>query len=149
MTSSGHPAFSMAARRMPLAGDGDLVQGGVNLRVSARLSGIFQKPSSETGPELSPAGGSAMMRWITGSSVRLARLVTALALAVVALGVAQLRSTPVDTYPEFMPPMVQVRTEALGLSAAEVEQLVTVPLEQDLLNGVPWLDEIRSESLTG
>ena len=90
-----------------------------------------------------------MMRWITGSSVRLARLVTALALAVVALGVAQLRSTPVDTYPEFMPPMVQVRTEALGLSAAEVEQLVTVPLEQDLLNGVPWLDEIRSESLTG
>jgi len=90
-----------------------------------------------------------MMRWITGSSVRLARLVTALALAVVALGVAQLRSTPVDTYPEFMPPMVQVRTEALGLSAAEVEQLVTVPLEQDLLNGLPWLDEIRSESLTG
>ncbi len=90
-----------------------------------------------------------MMRWITGSSVRLARIVVALALAVVALGVAQLRSAPVDTYPEFLPPMVQVRTEALGLSAAEIEQLVTVPLEQDLLNGLPWLDEIRSESLTG
>ena len=90
-----------------------------------------------------------MMRWITGSSVRLARLVAALAVAVVALGVSQLRSAPVDTYPEFLPPMVQVRTEALGLSAAEVEQLVTVPLEQDLLNGLPWLDEIRSESLTG
>ncbi len=90
-----------------------------------------------------------MMRWITGSSVRLARIVTALAIAVVALMVAQMRSAPVDTYPEFLPPMVQVRTEALGLSAAEVEQLVTVPLEQDLLNGLPWLDEIRSESLTG
>ena len=90
-----------------------------------------------------------MMRWMTGSSVRLARLVAALAIAVVALGVSQLRSAPVDTYPEFLPPMVQVRTEALGLSAAEVEQLVTVPLEQDLLNGLPWLDEIRSESLTG
>ena len=90
-----------------------------------------------------------MMRWITGASVRFARLAVALAVAVVALGVSQLRSAPVDTYPEFLPPMVQVRTEALGLSAAEVEQLVTVPLEQDLLNGVPWLDEIRSESLTG
>lgn len=89
------------------------------------------------------------MRWITGSSVRFARLVTAMAIAVVALMVSQLRSAPVDTYPEFLPPMVQIRTEALGLSAAEVEQLITVPLEQDLLNGLPWLDDIRSESLTG
>src|SRR6185312_17177095 len=88
-------------------------------------------------------------RWITGSSVRLARIVVALALAVVALGAVQMRSAPVDTYPEFLPPMVQVRTEALGLSAAEIEQLVTVPLEQDLLNGLPWLDEIRSESVPG
>src|SRR3954454_15068088 len=88
-----------------------------------------------------------MMRWITGASVRFARLAVALAVAVVALGVSQLRWAPVDTYPEFQPPMVQVRTEALGLSAAEVEQLVTVPLEQDLLNGVPWLDQIRSESI--
>ena len=35
------------------------------------------------------------------------------------------------------PPYVEVQTEALGLSAAEVEQLITVPLEADLLNGVP------------
>ena len=90
-----------------------------------------------------------MMRWISGSSVRFARLVIALAIAIVSFGVVQLRSAPVDSYPEFLPPTVQIRTEALGLSAAEVEQLITVPLEQDLLNGVPWLDEIRSESMTG
>lgn len=90
-----------------------------------------------------------MMRWVTASSVRLAGLVIAVAVGIATLGVVQLRSAPVDTYPEFMPPMVQLRTEALGLSAAEVEQLITVPLEQDLLNGIPWLDQIRSESMTG
>lgn len=90
-----------------------------------------------------------MIRWIVGSSVRLGRLVVAVAVAVVGFGIVQMRSAPVDDYPEFMPPMVQIQTEALGLSAAEVEQLITVPLEQDLLNGVPWLSEIRSESMTG
>ena len=44
---------------------------------------------------------------------------------------------------------VNVQTEALGLSAEEVEQLITVPLEQDLLDGVAWLDTIRSQSVAG
>ena len=41
------------------------------------------------------------------------------------------------------------RLKALGLSAEEVEQLITVPLEADLLNGVEGIDVIRSESLPG
>ncbi|HSV68271.1 MAG TPA: efflux RND transporter permease subunit [Mycobacteriales bacterium] len=90
-----------------------------------------------------------MMRWIVGSSLRSARLVVAAAVALLAVGIIQLRHAPVDAYPEFVPPTVQIQTEALGLSAAEVEQLITVPLEQDLLNGVPWLDKITSESRTG
>ncbi|HSB01571.1 MAG TPA: efflux RND transporter permease subunit, partial [Anaerolineales bacterium] len=40
-------------------------------------------------------------------------------------------------------------TEALGLSAEEVEQMITVPMEQDLLAGVAWLDVIRSQSKPG
>src|SRR6185436_10654529 len=44
---------------------------------------------------------------------------------------------------------VEIQTEALGLSATEVEQLITVPLEQDLLNGVAFLNDIRSESVPG
>ena len=48
---------------------------------------------------------------------------------------------------EFSPPYAEIQTEALGLSAEEVEQLITVPLEQDLLNGVEGVDVIRSESL--
>ena len=90
-----------------------------------------------------------MMRWIVGSSLKLRFLVVLVALALMLLGVLQLRGMPVETLPEFNPPMVEIQTEALGLSAAEVEQLVTVPLEQDLLNGVAWLDRIRSESVPG
>jgi CzcA family heavy metal efflux pump len=56
---------------------------------------------------------------------------------------------PVDVLPEFTPPYVEVQTEALGLSAEEVEQLITVPMEQDLLNGVPWLKTIHSKSAPG
>src|SRR5205814_9041149 len=50
---------------------------------------------------------------------------------------------------EFAPPTVEIRTEANGLSAPEVEQLITVPMEQDLLDGVGWLAAIRSASMPG
>ncbi|MGH8897065.1 MAG: efflux RND transporter permease subunit [Egibacteraceae bacterium] len=89
------------------------------------------------------------MRWIVGSSLRFRLLVVPIAAAIMLLGVTQLHKTSVDVLPEFAAPYVEVQTEALGLSAEEVEQLITVPLEADLLNGVAWLDEIRSESVPG
>jgi CzcA family heavy metal efflux pump len=94
-------------------------------------------------------GRCPMMRWIVGSSLKFRFLLIPVAAALMLLGVTQLRSAPVDVLPEFTPPLVDVQTEALGLSAEEVEQLVTVPLEQDLLNGVAFLDQIRSQSLPG
>src|SRR5690349_1614065 len=94
-------------------------------------------------------GRSPSMDWIIGSGLRFGRLVVALAIGLTVIGIAQLRSAPVDVYPEFMPPSVEIQTEALGLSAAEVEQLITLGLEQDLLNGVPWLDRIHSSSMPG
>src|ERR671920_107089 len=66
-----------------------------------------------------------------------------------AAGVRQLSEMPVDVLPEFTPTMVEVQTESLGLSAPEVEQLITVPMEQDLLNGVMGVDTIRSDSVPG
>jgi CzcA family heavy metal efflux pump len=90
-----------------------------------------------------------MMRWIVGSSLRLRLLVVPITAGLLLLGVTQLRHAPADVLPEFTPPLVDIQTEALGLSAQEVEQLVTVPLEQDLLNGVAFLDQIRSQSLPG
>ena len=56
---------------------------------------------------------------------------------------------PVDIFPEVDPPYVEVQTEALGLSAEEVEAFITVPMEADLLNGVAWLDQIYSQSVAG
>ena len=90
-----------------------------------------------------------MMHWIIGSSLKLRLAVLAIAAAVMFFGIRQLRNMPIDVLPEFAPPYVEVQTEALGLSAEEVEQLITVPMEQDLLNGVPWLKDIRSKSVPG
>jgi Cu/Ag efflux pump CusA len=90
-----------------------------------------------------------VMRSIVAWSVRLRILMLAIAVGVVVLGVTQLPRAPIDALPEFTPPYVEVQTEALGLSAEEVEQFITVPLEADLLNGVAWLDSIESESVTG
>ena len=90
-----------------------------------------------------------MMRWIIESSMRLRYLVITVAVILLAFGLAQLRDMPVDVFPEFDPPMVEVQTEALGLSATEVESLITVPMEGNLLNGVAWLDRIYSTSVTG
>ncbi len=90
-----------------------------------------------------------MIRWIVESSLKLRFLVIILAVVLMTAGVMQLRSAPIDVFPEFDPPMVEVQTEALGLSAAEIESLLTVPMEADLLNGVAWLDQIYSESVAG
>lgn len=89
------------------------------------------------------------MSWLVRTSVHFRLLVLGVAAGVIALGIVQLRSAPVDVLPEFTPPHAEVQTEALGLSAEEVEQLVTVPLEADLLNGVEGIDVIRSESVPG
>jgi len=89
------------------------------------------------------------MRGIIGWGLKFRLLVVVAAVGTLVVGVVQLRDAPVDVLPEFSPPYVAIQTEALGLSAAEVEQLITVPLEGDLLNGVAWIDTIRSESVDG
>jgi CzcA family heavy metal efflux pump len=87
-----------------------------------------------------------MIRWIVGSSLKFRFIVIAAGAAMMFFGAQQLRAMPVDAFPEFAPPRVEIQTTCLGLSAAEVEALVTVPLEQTL-NGMPDLDIIRSKSV--
>jgi len=86
------------------------------------------------------------MRWLVEQSLRFRSIVVFLAAASMVFGVAQLRGAPVDVFPEFAPPRVEIQTPCLGLSASEVEEFITVPLEQQL-NGVPGLDTIRSSSV--
>src|SRR5213596_3846070 len=73
-----------------------------------------------------------MMRWIVGSSLKFRFLVIAIAVVMMYFGVVQLQRMPVDVFPEFAPPLVEIQTICLGLSAVEVESLVTVPMEQAL-----------------
>ncbi|MFZ2406338.1 MAG: efflux RND transporter permease subunit [Methylobacter sp.] len=90
-----------------------------------------------------------MIRLIVELSLKFRLVVVFIAAMLMVFGIAKLRNMPVDVYPEFNPPVVEVQTEALGLSAAEVESLITVPTEADLLNGVAWLSNIESESVDG
>ena len=90
-----------------------------------------------------------MLRWIITIGSQFRFLVIVVAAAIMVFGFIQARKIPVDVLPEFSPPYVEIQTEALGLSAEEVEQMITVPMEQDLLSGVAWLDTIRSESVPG
>ena len=89
-----------------------------------------------------------MLRTLVGSSLRQPFLVMALAAALLVMGFRNLRNAPLDVFPEFAPPLVEIQTEAPGLSTEEVESLVTVPLE-NALNGTPNLKTIRSKSVLG
>ncbi len=88
-----------------------------------------------------------MMRWVVSKSLRFKYLAVFLPIMIMMFGGVQLRDAPVDVFPEFSPPKVEIQTAALGLSPAEVEQLVTVPLEH-ALTGVDGLDVIRSKSVS-
>jgi CzcA family heavy metal efflux pump len=87
-----------------------------------------------------------MMRRIIATSLRFRFIVVALAAGMLIFGAAQVRAMPVDVFPEFAPPKVEIQTICIGLSAEEVEQLVTVPIEQSLA-GIEGLETIRSKSV--
>ena len=87
-----------------------------------------------------------LMRWTIASSLRFRYLVVVLGALTMAVGIITLPNNRVDAFPEFAPPRVVVQTACLGLSTSDVEQLVTVPLEQ-AFNGVDGLDVMRSKSV--
>jgi Cu/Ag efflux pump CusA len=89
------------------------------------------------------------MQWIVEASVRSRLLVIAMAAGLLAMGILQLRDTPVEALPDFGPVRVEVQVEAIGLSPDEVENLITNAMEQEFFNGIPWLHKLRSDSLQG
>src|SRR6266581_7457648 len=95
---------------------------------------------------MGPRGAGTVMRWVVGSSLRFRYLVVAGAVALMVVGVGLAPSMRVDVFPEFAPPRVVIQTACVGLSTSDVEQLVTVPLEQ-ALNGIQGLDDMRSKSV--
>jgi len=89
-----------------------------------------------------------MMKWLVSTSLRLRVAIVVLTGILLIAGSRIVSQTRFDVFPEFAPPLVEVQTEVPGLSTAEVEVLVTVPIE-NALNGVSWLEEVRSKSVLG
>ncbi len=70
------------------------------------------------------------------------------AVIVTMLGVYNLTQMPLDVFPNFAPPQVEIQTEASGLAPEEVESLVTLPIES-AVNGTPGVETVRSSSGVG
>src|SRR5262249_11227357 len=88
------------------------------------------------------------MSWLVATSLRLRIAVLALSCLLIVYGIRTLRTTPLDVFPEFAPPLVEIQTEAPGISTEQVESMITMPLE-NALNAHPWQTIFRIKSVLG
>jgi len=87
---------------------------------------------------------SAVVRW----SLRNRGVVLLATLLFIGVGVRSALQLPVDVVPDVTSVQVQVLTSAPALSAVEIEQYVTVPVERAMA-GIPRTTEVRSVSKYG
>jgi len=89
-----------------------------------------------------------MFKWLLDNSLGNRLLVIIASLVLMAYGAYTLSRTPVDVFPDLNKPTVTVMTEAGGMAAEEVEQLITFPLETAMA-GLPGVEAVRSVSSAG
>ncbi len=87
---------------------------------------------------------NAILKW----SIAQRWLVVIGAMIVTVLGSYNLTRMPLDVFPDFAPPQVEIQTEAPGLAREEVESLITLPIES-AVNGTPGVETVRSSSAVG
>jgi len=87
---------------------------------------------------------NAILKW----SIAQRWLVVIGAIIVTVLGAYNLTQMPLDVFPDFAPPQVEIQTEAPGLAPEEVESLITLPIES-AVNGTPGVETVRSSSAVG
>jgi CzcA family heavy metal efflux pump len=87
---------------------------------------------------------TAIVRW----SLSRPRLVAVFALLLLVYGGVVLRQAKFDVFPDFVPAQAEIQTEAPGLAADQVEQLVTRVIEQ-AVNGAAGVTSVRSQSIPG
>ncbi|MDE7462760.1 MAG: CusA/CzcA family heavy metal efflux RND transporter [Muribaculaceae bacterium] len=75
-------------------------------------------------------------------------LIIGLSLLIIGLGLYTAHRTEVDVFPDLNAPTVAIMTEANGMAAEEVEQLVTFPVET-AMNGASGVRRVRSSSAAG
>ncbi|OKH39349.1 cation transporter [[Phormidium ambiguum] IAM M-71] len=84
---------------------------------------------------------NAILKW----SIARRWIVVLGAILVTFLGAYNLTQMPLDVFPDFAPPQVEIQTEAPGLAPEEVETLITLPIES-AVNGTPGVETVRSSS---
>ncbi|CAN5885310.1 efflux RND transporter permease subunit [soil metagenome] len=89
-----------------------------------------------------------MLSRIVELSLRHRGIVMVLALVLLGWGGYVASQASLDVFPEFVAPQVTIQAEAPGLSAEQVEVLVTRPIES-AVNGAAALESVRSESIQG
>lgn len=89
-----------------------------------------------------------MFKWLLDNSLANRLLVIIASVVLMAYGAFTLSRTPVDVFPDLNKPTVTIMTEAGGMAAEEVEQLITFPLETTM-HGLPGVESVRSTSSAG
>ena len=89
-----------------------------------------------------------MLERLVELSLRYKVLVLIVFVVIGVLGFQAVRQLPIDAFPDVTPVQVNIYTEAPGLAAEDVEQLLSMPVESALA-GLPKVQEIRSVSLFG
>tara|TARA_R110002073_G_scaffold336260_1_gene531281 strand:+ start:5288 stop:8371 length:3084 start_codon:yes stop_codon:yes gene_type:complete len=89
-----------------------------------------------------------MLNWIIGWSLQNRLVVLLGTLGVIVWGVYSMRNLPIDAFPDTTPVQVQINTVAPSLTPQEVEQQVTIPVE-NVISGLPGLIDVRSISRFG
>jgi cobalt-zinc-cadmium resistance protein CzcA len=89
-----------------------------------------------------------MIRRIVDFALEKRLLVLAIAVILMVGGVAAFRDLPIEAYPDVADNYVEIVTQWPGISAEQMEQQITVPIEI-VMNGMPHVTHLRSFSLFG
>src|SRR3984885_8890001 len=89
-----------------------------------------------------------MIRKVVDFSLSNRFIVLAIAILLLAWGVISFHRLPIEAYPDVANNYVEIITQWPGISAEQIEQEVTIPLET-AMNGIPGVVHLRSFSLFG
>src|SRR5215470_16481131 len=89
-----------------------------------------------------------MIRRLVDFALNNRLLVLALALILLAAGIVAFHDLPIEAYPDVADNYVDIITQWPGISAEQIEQQVTIPVEITM-NGIPHVTHLRSFSLFG
>src|SRR5271167_4164481 len=89
-----------------------------------------------------------MIRRVVDFALNNRWMVLAIALVLFGWGSVSFHNLPIEAYPDVADNYVEIITQWPGISAEQIEQQVTIPLEI-AMNGIPHVVHLRSFSLFG